>query len=278
MIDSYLFEYFLAFLEEGSTPKVSETLHISQPSVTRALQKLEAELGLPLFDRTPNKMTLNENGRILSEYIKDAVSIDKRIREKAEELKRKAMTIHIFMTAPGPTYKYPDFFYFHKENNPYMMEIKSDEDCLKGVVSGLCDVAFINENPSVTDDIHIQKVFDERLYVSLPKNHFLSRKNEGVTFHELDGQSFLIAKGLGIWDDVVAKHLTKSKFFRQEQDFLKEIVSASSIPSFATNITTKFREDRLRVFIPILDKDATKSFYALCRKEKIGTLNKILQS
>lgn len=275
MIDSYLFEYFIAFLEEGSTPKVSEKLHISQPSVTRALQKLEDELNLPLFDRKPNKMTLNENGIILSEYIKDAVSIDKRIREKADELRKKAITVRIYMTAPGPTFKYPNFFYFHKESNPNNIEIKSDEECLNGVVSGLCDVAFINDELCSIDGLHKEKVFDERLYVSLPTNHFLSKKTQGVTFNELDGQSFLIARDLGIWDKVIDLHLKKSKFFRQDNESLREIVSASSIPSFATNITLKYRDDMTRVFIPILDEDATKPFYAICKKEKIDILNKI---
>lgn len=44
MIDVYLLEYFIAFYEEGSLLKASEKLHISQPSLTRAMQKLESEL------------------------------------------------------------------------------------------------------------------------------------------------------------------------------------------------------------------------------------------
>ncbi len=275
MIDFYLFEYFLAFIEEGSTLKVSEKLHISQPSVTRALQKLEDELNLPLFDRKPNKITLNENGKVLCEYIKDAVSIEKRIREKAEELRKKAITIRIFMTAPGPTFKYADFFYLHKESNPSTVEIKKDEDCLKGVISGFCDLAFINKKIPVPDEIHMEKVFDEELYVSLPKKHFLSRRTDGVAFKELDGQSFLIAKDLGIWDEVVGIHLKNSKLFRQDQNSLQEIICSSSIPSFATNITIKYRKDPTRVYIPILDEDAVKTFYAVVKKEKIDILSKI---
>ena len=86
MLDSYLLEYFNAVVEEGTTLKASEKLNVSQPSVTKAIQKLEYELGIDLFDRSPNKIVLNENGRVISEYIKDAISIDKRIREKAKEL------------------------------------------------------------------------------------------------------------------------------------------------------------------------------------------------
>ena len=44
MIDLYLLEYLLAFYQEGSLLKASEKLHLSQPSLTRSMQKLESQL------------------------------------------------------------------------------------------------------------------------------------------------------------------------------------------------------------------------------------------
>lgn len=274
MLDSYLLEYFNAVVEEGTTLKASEKLNVSQPSVTKAIQKLEYELGINLFDRSPNKIVLNENGRVISEYIKDAISIDKRIREKAKELKQKSLTIHIEMTAPGPTFKYPNFFYFDKDSNPQTLEIKDERKCINDVLSGFADVAFINSKIQI-ESIYCEKILDEKLYVYLPKKHFLAMKTGGVTFEELDGQSFLIAKDLGPWDRIVETHLKKSKFFRQEQENLSEIVSASSIPGFVTNISLKFRDDPLRIAIPIMSEDATIPFYAICKKDKLHILRKI---
>lgn len=274
MVDSYLLEYFNAVVEEGTTLKASEKLNVSQPSVTKAIQKLEYELGINLFDRSPNKIVLNENGRVISEYIKDAISIDKRIREKAKELKQKSLTIHIEMTAPGPTFKYPNFFYFDKDSNPQTLEIKDERKCINDVLSGFADVAFINSKIQI-ESIYCEKILDEKIYVYLPKKHFLAMKTEGVTFEELDGQSFLIAKDLGPWDKIVETHLKKSKFFRQEQENLSEIVSASSIPGFVTNISLKFRDDPIRIAIPIMSEDATIPFYAICKKDKLHILRKI---
>ncbi len=274
MVDSYLLEYFNAVVEEGTTLKASEKLNVSQPSVTKAIQKLEYELGINLFDRSPNKIVLNENGRVISKYIKDAISIDKRIREKAKELKQKSLTIHIEMTAPGPTFKYPNFFYFDKDSNPQTLEIKDERKCINDVLSGFADFAFINSKIQI-EGIYCEKILDEKLYVYLPKKHFLAMKTEGVTFEELDGQSFLIAKDLGPWDRIVETHLKKSKFFRQEQENLSEIVSASSIPGFVTNMSLKFRDDPLRIAIPIMSEDTTIPFYAICKKDKLHILRKI---
>lgn len=76
MIDIYLLEYFIAFHEEGSLLKASEKLHISQPSLTRAMQKLESELGLAIFKREVNKISLNENGKILIDYARDILALN----------------------------------------------------------------------------------------------------------------------------------------------------------------------------------------------------------
>ena len=101
MIESYLLEYFLAVYREGTVSRAADKLHVSQPSVTKALQKLESELDLPLFERTPNRLLLNENGRIVADYVKNIEMLQERLKEKAAELKRKSLTIRVDATAPG---------------------------------------------------------------------------------------------------------------------------------------------------------------------------------
>ena len=43
MIESYLLEYFMAVYEEGTILKASEKLHVSQPSITKAIHNLSSE-------------------------------------------------------------------------------------------------------------------------------------------------------------------------------------------------------------------------------------------
>ena len=45
--------------------KASEVLHISQSALSNIVDKLELELGKPLFDRRGKKLRLNENGKLL---------------------------------------------------------------------------------------------------------------------------------------------------------------------------------------------------------------------
>ncbi|MBQ9909813.1 MAG: LysR family transcriptional regulator, partial [Treponema sp.] len=56
--------------EEKVLSHGAERLNISQPALSRSIQRLEDELGLPLFDRTKNSMVLNEAGAAIVEEAK----------------------------------------------------------------------------------------------------------------------------------------------------------------------------------------------------------------
>ena len=54
--------YFVAVAEEGNVGRAAEKLRIAQPPVSRQIQALEAEIGTPLFARTPRGMRLLPSG------------------------------------------------------------------------------------------------------------------------------------------------------------------------------------------------------------------------
>lgn len=60
--------YFVAVAEEGSFSNAAEREHVSQPSLSQQIQKLEGELNQQLFDRLPRAVVLTEAGRCLLTY------------------------------------------------------------------------------------------------------------------------------------------------------------------------------------------------------------------
>ncbi len=66
--------YFVAVAEEGSFSHAAAREHVSQPSLSQQIQKLEAELGQQLFDRLPRAVVLTEAGRRLLEYARNILT------------------------------------------------------------------------------------------------------------------------------------------------------------------------------------------------------------
>jgi DNA-binding transcriptional LysR family regulator len=56
---------FLSVVDEGSFPKAAKSLQRAQSAVTYAIRKLEAEIGVPLFDRSAYRSVLTPAGRAL---------------------------------------------------------------------------------------------------------------------------------------------------------------------------------------------------------------------
>ena len=68
-MDVYALEAFKVIAETGSLTRAAERLHVSQPAMSAALKKFEAELGAPLFDREANRIRLNAAGEAALERV-----------------------------------------------------------------------------------------------------------------------------------------------------------------------------------------------------------------
>jgi DNA-binding transcriptional LysR family regulator len=66
--------YFLAMCDALNFTRAAERCHVTQPALTRAIQKLEAEFGGLLFSRERNRVHLTELGRLVQPNLEDALS------------------------------------------------------------------------------------------------------------------------------------------------------------------------------------------------------------
>lgn len=74
MVNLEWFRTFKAIYETGTLTGAAEALFISQPGVSLHLGSLEAYVGYKLFDRTPRKMVSTERGKVLYNYVIDALN------------------------------------------------------------------------------------------------------------------------------------------------------------------------------------------------------------
>ena len=59
-------EYFLAAVEQRSLGRAAEVMHISQPAISKAIRRLELDLGVPLLVRLPRGVETTHYGEVLA--------------------------------------------------------------------------------------------------------------------------------------------------------------------------------------------------------------------
>ena len=102
MIEIGQVEQLLAVSKYGTLSKAADALHISQPALSRAMQKLEEELQVPIFDREKNRITLNATGKVAVDYAQKVLFSANDMIARVREYDRMTHTISIGSCAPAP--------------------------------------------------------------------------------------------------------------------------------------------------------------------------------
>lgn len=272
MIELFLLEQLLAVYENKTLYNAAKSLHLTQPTLSRNMQKLENEIGIPLFERTRNRITLNENGLLAVKYAKQILAKEKEMKEQIQ----KNAKYSIGFDAPGPRMLIKHVF---KKNNLTFLntdQLHNNQELLDGLLQGKYDMIVTNHNYEDMN-IHSQFFCAENLFLYVPKEHPISRFSS-VSAKQMDGTNFLMAENIGLWMELVQQNMPNSKFLLQDSvDALSQIVIYSSIPSFATNITLALsHKNEFRTAIPFSDDAFHVRFYLSFCKDKKELLNHIL--
>jgi len=89
-MELYQIRYFLAVADSLNFTRASERSFVSQPALTKAIQRLEETLGGRLFDRTKNSVQLTELGHAMLPNLRQLYDSANRAREQARVLTRTA--------------------------------------------------------------------------------------------------------------------------------------------------------------------------------------------
>ncbi|ARJ50487.1 LysR family transcriptional regulator [Staphylococcus lutrae] len=76
-------EYFIEIVHQNSFTKAAQVLHISQPSLTAAIKKMENELGYQLLKRTTKEISITEKG---IQFYNEAIALVKHYHQSVEKM------------------------------------------------------------------------------------------------------------------------------------------------------------------------------------------------
>ncbi|MGI6177829.1 MAG: LysR family transcriptional regulator [Eubacterium sp.] len=268
-------QYFAEFAKTGTLTEVAEKFNISQPTITRAMKKIEDEFGVPLFVRTKNSIKLNENGKVAAREVSLLLKQTDEMFERVRAYDKSKRTISVGTAAavqlPGLVAKmgslYPD--------KAISMEQKLPAELMDGLDRGIYQMiilpagkGMVKEGFSV-DGCRTRAIGEEHLMFLLPKNHRFARR-KSLSLSEMDGESMLLYSKIGFWEEIVRTKMPHSRFLVQnDRSAFSELIANSVLPCFATDIaahgTEQSEKDRVR--IKITDPEVNVTYYLVCKNE-----------
>ena len=262
VFEIYQLEQLLAFAECGTLSGAAERLHLSQPSLIRSMQRLEAESQVPLFDRQKNKIDFNENGRMAAEYARQVMEKCQDMISRVQAFDRSQRTILVGACAPVPLWEIPPLLSDLYPDRTISSEIRKNDVLLQGLRDDVYQLIIL-PYPVEESGISCVKYGEEHLYFSLPPAHPLSG-SKGLCMKDLNGETMLLRNRLGFWRELTDQKMPDTRFLEQEDVAFEELVKSSALPSFTTDVALKrFGNPTNRVNVPILDEEANVTYYCL---------------
>ncbi len=165
-------EQFLAVARAKNFTRAAKELHFSQSALSRSVQKLEDQLGQPLFERKPREVTLTDFGLILQEQAKKILDlVDDTISALSEENQKGRIRLGAIPTiAP---YFLPKLLHEFSVAHPQisvLVQEDTSEELIQRCQRGELDLAIL-ALPIITKQLEFEPLFEEELFLVAQAGH-----------------------------------------------------------------------------------------------------------
>ncbi len=186
--------YFLAVNRTLNFTRAAQLCHVSQPALTRAIQKMEDELGGLLFSRERNNVHLTELGRMLEPHLSEMITRAEAAKDTASRFLRldcAPLRLGVMCTI-GPM-RFVNFLGRFRTAHPgvdiTLTEALPDRLC-ELLEQGALDVTLMARPHGFAATLQRQPLYRERFVIACAAGHPIARRNV-VRVAELDGQACL---------------------------------------------------------------------------------------
>jgi LysR family hydrogen peroxide-inducible transcriptional activator len=195
-MEMHQLRYVVAVARARNFSRAAEQCHVSQPSLSQQIQKLERELGEPLFDRTRREARLTPYGELfLGRASRILLEVEAAQREAGESRGLLRGTVSVGVLPTIAPYLLPAAIAAFNREFPGV-EIVVQEDTtavlVKAALAGEIDFALTSE-PLNEERLEIQRLFSEELLLALPFKHRLARKRS-IRATDLKGERLIVLK------------------------------------------------------------------------------------
>jgi len=192
MVEIDQLRYFLKVAQRANYTRAAEELAVTQPTLSRSIQKLEDELGQPVFERKSRSVALTDAGRLLQSRAIEALTLlDDTKAELTDDGQSGRLRVGAIPTiAPYFLPKILRQFATSFPKASVMIQENTTDNLLKSCRQGEVDLAVL-ALPFDTKHLDYEVLFEEELLLVLPQDHALLTKKR-ITASDIQPYPFVL--------------------------------------------------------------------------------------
>lgn len=209
--------YFLAVCETLNFTRAAEQCNVSQPALSRAIQKLEMELGGPLLRRERAATHLTALGQLIRPQLERVAQGSDDVKSTARSFLKKGAPVSLgVMCTIGPLRCVGFLAQFQKQHPGIELSMLEDTPLrLIGLLAeGKIDMAVMAQTSPFPDRFEVQPLYREYFVVAFPPGHRF-RQMSAVRVVDVSGESYLSRINCEYYDRM-------NQMFRQCEVTLKD--------------------------------------------------------
>ncbi len=213
--------YVLAIARYGNITKAAESLYLTQPTLSKFLKSLEAELGMPLFRRLGNKFIPTYAGQRYMERAREILELKKDLdQEMGDIVKNNQGLLNIGFPTMRVTYMLPctlPVFHSLYPNVRINVHEANSSELVKMLLDGSIDLAFFNYVESDPNLDYTVMSHEEVVLVMSNQNEFVNmgKKVKGCKYPHMD-LHLLKDQGFILQNRTQRTRLVVNNLFRQQ--------------------------------------------------------------
>ena len=238
--------YFLKVAERGSFTRASEDLLISQPALSRSIQKLEDELGQPVFERKTRSVSLTDAGKLLQARAQEVLAIlaDTKAAITDDGQSGRVRVAAIPTIAP---FLLPEVLRTFSQQYPQAIltvQENTTDNLVRSCTQGEIDLAIV-ALPIADRHLEVEALFDEELFLVFPPDHPLAGKDK-IRLNDVKQYPFVLLDEAHCLSDNIVSFCRQRSFQpvaverTSQLAMVQELVSLSHgvslIPAMARNL------------------------------------------
>lgn len=228
-------EYFVEVAKQLSFTKAAATLHVSQPSISKAIQNFEAELGVPLFYRSSKRLELTDAGQAVLINSMQVLEAFQNMRSELTDLMQlKKGQIRIGIPPIVGAEFFSKLISVYKEQHPYIEILLTEvgtKRIREEIETGELDIGLVCSVTSTNENLETIRFLKDPLQLIVHESHRLAGQKT-IAMSDLANEAFIIYRKDFILFDRIIEECKNHGFYptiaceTTQKDLFIEMVQA----------------------------------------------------